>query len=89
MENNPVKQNSFDYVYTAIATLIESKKTEVKSAVNTAMITHYWNIGNILVNQVLNNSKAEYGINIIKDTYNEKDLENAIQVGHISIKKTP
>lgn len=67
MENIPVKNNGYDDVYAAIAALIESKKTEVKSAVNTAMITLYWNIGNILVNQVMNNSKAEYGKQIVSE----------------------
>lgn len=67
MENIPLKNNDYNNVYSAIAALIESKKTEVRSSVNTAMITLYWNIGSILVNRVMNNSKAEYGKKIVSE----------------------
>ena len=58
---------SFDKYYSDIALAIDNCKKTVQKSINNAMVMLYWTIGEYLVCNVLDNSKAEYGQRIIED----------------------
>ena len=54
-------------LYQKIAHLISSRKTILSQAVNGAMIFLYWEIGQMICQDLLCNNKADYGKKIIED----------------------
>jgi len=58
-----VKKNS---LFGDIKTLIEQSKQQLSVAVNSAMTTLYWQIGNRIKTDILQNKRAEYGKEVIK-----------------------
>ncbi len=60
-----IKTNS---LYRSISTLIETAKSSVKTAVNSAMVFTYWNIGKLIVeDEQQGEVRAEYGKAVLKD----------------------
>jgi len=62
-------------LYQKISGLIASRKTAVTKAFNTAMIFLYWEIGETICRDVLDNAKADYGKSIVEEV-SEKLAEN-------------
>lgn len=60
---------------TAIKTLIEESKYKVALAVNAELTLLYWNVGNHINNNVLQNNRAEYGQQIIKSLARDLTVE--------------
>ena len=54
-------------LYSKISNLITAKKYTVSRAVNSAIIFLYWEIGETICKDILQNHKAEYGKNIINE----------------------
>ncbi len=54
-------------LYDKISSLITSRKVAVSHTVNTAIIFLYWEIGEAISIDLLNNSKAEYGRKVISE----------------------
>lgn len=64
---NKVPDNC-NHLYDKIAELIDAARSRVKTAVNTAMVYTYYEIGRYIVEDEQNGkSRAEYGKNLIKD----------------------
>ena len=61
-------------LYQKIVKLIQAKKAVVSQAVNTGMVFLYWEIGETICQDVLDNTKAEYGQRIV-DEVSEKLTE--------------
>lgn len=68
MNMNELKKESIDVekVYNRISNLIEKSKNNIVVSVNREMTMLYWNIGKDITENVLNNTKAEYGDEVIK-----------------------
>ena len=49
-----------------IRTLIESTRTSVARAVNTGLVMLYWGIGRKIREEILKNTRAEYGEQIVQ-----------------------
>jgi predicted nuclease of restriction endonuclease-like (RecB) superfamily len=61
------KENIYvEKVYNRISNLIETSKNNIAISVNREMTVLYWNIGKDITENVLNNTKAEYGKAIIE-----------------------
>jgi hypothetical protein len=54
-----------------IKDLIEATKKEVNYTVNSALVLLNWRIGARINNEILNNEKAEYGLEIVKKLSNQ------------------
>ena len=54
-------------LYSKISNLITAKKYTVSRAVNSAIVFLYWEIGETICKDILQNHKAEYGKNIINE----------------------
>ena len=65
MENIIVNSNS---LYEQIAGLIQSARKQVATQVNTALLTTYWNVGRLIVEDEQNSEhRAEYGKRVLVD----------------------
>ena len=53
--------------YNQIRTILETARSHVYTAANTAMVQAYWNIGKRIVEQQGGNERAEYGAQLIKE----------------------
>ena len=58
---------NIEELYKRIVTLIEDTKKNVAIKVNNEMTLLYWNIGKNITENVLNNKKAEYGKEVVKN----------------------
>ena len=58
---------NIEELYKRIVTLIEDTKKNVAIKVNNEMTLVYWNIGKNITENVLNNKKAEYGKEVVKN----------------------
>ena len=67
MDDAIMKYKESDDLYIKIADLINSRKTAVSKAVNTAMLFLYWEIGETICLDVLNSTRADYGKNIVEE----------------------
>ena len=78
------------FLLVEIRSLIEESKRQLAIQVNTAMSLLYWNIGNRILREILNNSRADYGDQIIQTLsaqltaeygrgFSEKNLRRMIQ----------
>jgi len=56
----PVVSN-VDHLYQDIRQLIEAAKSQVIAQVNQALVLTYWQIGKTIKQQVITESRAEYG----------------------------
>jgi len=55
-------------LYSSIASLIEQGKSSVRTAVNSAMVLTYWNIGKLIVeDEQQGEARAEYGKAVVKE----------------------
>ena len=54
-------------IYEKISQMIAARKTALAQAVNAAMVFLYWEVGEMICLNLLNNGKAEYGRRIIED----------------------
>jgi len=81
-------------IYTKITSLINQTKEDVAISVNSALTLLYWNIGKQINNEILNNSRADYGKEIIQTLslklskefgkgYTKRNLENMIRFSKI------
>lgn len=75
MADNILIQNESADLYSKIVKLITSRKTTVSKAVNVTMVTLYWEIGEAICHDVLENEKAEYGKSIIEDISDRLTME--------------
>lgn len=57
-----------DSLFEKLSELISSKKKSIVHSVNTQMVALYWEIGQTICVDVLNNEKAEYGKKIVEET---------------------
>lgn len=64
---NKLDVNTINQYYTEISSTIDQCKHSVQRAVNNAMVMLYWTIGQYLVCNVLDNSKAEYGQKVVEE----------------------
>ncbi|MCH6235668.1 DUF1016 N-terminal domain-containing protein [Cognataquiflexum rubidum] len=64
-------------LFASIKELIEQSKQQIAVSVNATMTALYWQIGSTIKNEVLKNSRAEYGQLIVHtlSTQLEKDYE--------------
>ena len=62
-------------LYQKIVNLISSRKKTVASAMNSAMVLLYWDIGQTINQDVLNNAKADYGQGVVEEVSKELSLE--------------
>ena len=67
MNNDMMNYKESKEIYAKIVKLISSRKTALTYAVNTAMIFLYWEIGETICVDVLNQTKAEYGKKIVEE----------------------
>ena len=58
IEHNPL--------FVSIKQLIEESKQQVATAVNAAITALYWQVGSTIKNEVLRNSRAEYGQQVVQ-----------------------
>ena len=79
-----------DLVFKDIKTLIEQTKQNVVMQVNSRLTMLYWNIGKYINDEILKNSRADYGKEIISTLskqltkeydkgYTKRNLENMIK----------
>jgi predicted nuclease of restriction endonuclease-like (RecB) superfamily len=66
--NNPLPDNTA--LFSDIRTLIEESKQRVAVSVNTELSMLYWNIGNRIKTDLLNNQRAAYGQQVLKKLSN-------------------
>lgn len=85
--SKPIPDNT---LFTNIRQLIEESKQQVAVAVNATMSMLYWKIGFQINREVLQNSRAEYGVQIVRELasklcsqygsgWSEKQLRHCIQ----------
>lgn len=67
MSKEILKYEESNGLYAKIVSLIASRKTAVSQALNTAMIFLYWEIGETICLEVLNQTKADYGRGIVDE----------------------
>jgi len=83
-----------DIVFKDIKTLIEQTKQNVVMQVNSALTMLYWNIGKYINDEILKNSRADYGKEIISTLskqltkeygkgYTKRNLENMIKFAQV------
>lgn len=65
------KFDEVEELYTKIVDLISSRKKTVSHALNMAMVSLYWEIGETICQDVLNSKKADYGKNIVDEVANK------------------
>ena len=70
MKDEMVLSDNFDHVYDDINDLIKRKKSDVKNAVNDAMISLYWGIGKKLTEEITGVNKPEYGEKVVIEISN-------------------
>ncbi len=67
MENDSLPDKAIDSAYNDIRSILEKARGTAYMAVNFAMVTAYWEIGRIIVEEEQKGAKrAEYGISLIK-----------------------
>ena len=83
-----------DTVFKDIKTLIEQTKQNVVIQVNSALTMLYWNIGKYINDEILENSRADYGKEVISSLskqltkeygkgYTKRNLENMIKFAQV------
>ena len=77
---NNIIDSNFKNLYKEILCTIENSKKTLVTAVNTEMINLYWNIGEIIKNEILQGNKAEYGKAIVSTL--SKELTNEYGSGY-------
>lgn len=78
---------SVEQAYKDISILINEKRACVKTAVNNAMVSLYWNIGKYLVTVVLQNQKPEYGERIVEGISRRLTMEYGSGYNETSINR--
>ncbi len=89
--NNDLIKNDF---FQEIISIIEDTKKRVSSSINYEMSYLYWKIGKKIIDEVLNNKRAEYGETVIRTlsiklvesygvSFSEKNLRRMIQFAQI------
>lgn len=61
MNKEIIQSPNIDGLYSEISGIIIEAKNDVKITINISMVTLYWNIGNILSENIINGLKPEYG----------------------------
>jgi predicted nuclease of restriction endonuclease-like (RecB) superfamily len=61
-----MKSNNSQTLFSAISKFIESARKNVVKTVNSELVMLYWNIGNAIRNEILNNKRADYGKKIVQ-----------------------
>ena len=54
-------------IFENISKIIENARNNVQKAVNTELVTMYWNVGKVIKENILQNEKAEYGKEVINN----------------------
>lgn len=70
-----MKLNVHPHFVGEIKSLIEESKRQVSQAVNSTMTRLYWQIGNRINKEILNDKRAEYGKQIIYSLSKELEIE--------------
>lgn len=81
-------------LFKEISSLIEKAKKNVISTINREMVILYWSVGNLINTDIIRNSRADYGKQIIKELshkltlqygkgFNETNLRNSIKFAQI------
>jgi len=65
MNENPAHSLAKNQLFGEISTLIEQSRLQVAVVVNSAMSMLYWNIGDCINRNILQNKRAEYGKEVI------------------------
>lgn len=60
-----IKNNSSQELYNKIKNLIETTKSNVATTINSSLTLMYWNIGNYINQDILDNKRAQYGKEIV------------------------
>jgi len=63
MNSNNLKENKI--LFSEIKEIVESGKQQVAQAINVGLTVTYWNIGERINKEVLNNKRADYGKQIV------------------------
>lgn len=67
MDNEIIKaESNSEEIYTSIRSFVITAQNKVYSAVNTAMVIAYWEIGERIYKACGENDRAEYGKNLLK-----------------------
>ncbi len=73
--NNTLSDNNLSKtLLDNIISHIESTKSHIASYTNSALVRLYWNIGSLINNEILNNTRAEYGEQILSHLAKELTL---------------
>lgn len=68
-------EKQFNHVYEQIVGAIEIRKRNVVNTVNAEMVQLYWQIGQLVVNQILKGQKAEYGKSVVEKLSKELTMQ--------------
>ena len=75
MDNQLEKKNNSEEIYTSIRSYVITAQNRVYSAVNSAMVIAYWEIGEQIYKACGENDRAEYGKNLLKYLSNRLTAE--------------
>ena len=62
----PINDKTTEAIYTSIRSFVINAQNKIYSAINSAMVTAYWEIGEQIYKVCGENDRAEYGQNILK-----------------------
>lgn len=62
----PISDKTTEAIYTSIRSFVINAQNKIYSAINSAMVTAYWEIGEQIYKVCGENDRAEYGQNILK-----------------------
>ena len=83
MTDEIIKYEETDELYSKIVNLIKSRKTTISQALNAAMIFLYWEIGETICLDVLNQTKADYGKGVVDEVSERLTQEYGICEGAV------
>jgi len=89
-KKNKTVEISFDTLFKEVSVLIEQSKTRVVREINREIILLYWNLGSVIRKNILENSRADYGKQVLKALskelllkygkgFNETNLRNCLR----------
>jgi len=62
-----IHKNKLDGIYNEIIELVQASRSRVKKTINFEMIILYWNIGRIIKTDIMKDSRAKYGAQIVEE----------------------
>lgn len=75
-ENNEIIKTSFENLFNEVSLLIDHSKSRVVQYINSEIILLYWDLGRIISKNILENSRADYGKQILKELSKELSIRH-------------